>query len=80
MNQENRTVTSPAKITLEMHNAITTWEGPWDSDFMKLIEAFCGLCSTVGFADKSKLLKCIYEDIQDDIYLEEQYDKKNLEV
>lgn len=66
MNQ--RTITSPMKIVLELHNNILTWEGPWDSDFNTLFEAFCGLCSAGGFEDKSKLKEHLMGDLQDEFY------------
>ena len=51
------------KITLEMHDTIMIWEGPWDSCFQLLYRAFIGLCSTGGFGDKTELYQCIMDDI-----------------
>lgn len=64
MNQ--RTTTSPCKIILETHNHIQTWEGPWDSDFETLLDAFIGLCSVATYGDKSELYKYIYDFLQEE--------------
>ena len=68
-----RTTTSPAILTLQMHNYTVSWEGPWDSDLNALFNAFIGLCSTVGFANKDALKNFIYKNLDEELgenYLE----------
>ena len=74
MNQ--REITSPMKIVLEIHNNVLTWEGPWDCNFTTLFDAFAGLCSAAGFADKSELKQCVCNDVHEDILSQQEYEDR----
>lgn len=72
-------INTPMKLKLESHGETYSWEGNWDSDFLKLFNVFLGLCSIATYGDISKLKEVVYDSIQEEKESLEEYERRKQE-